>query len=286
MKEKSKDNVKSREDLRTLCRRRELDLDSSTGKYPKASYSLDKKEKAIVCEWVKSLKFPDGYVSNLTRCVDMKKGKLSGMKSHDCHVFMQRLIPIAFRELLPVNVWEAITELSLFFKELTCTSLREDTMRKLEQDIPLILCKLERIFPPSFFDSMEHLPVHLAYEARIAGPVQYRWMYPFERFLKHLKKNIRNKAQVEGSMANAYLVEEASTFCSYYFEPHVHTRGRQVPRNDDGGNLDFVEGNLSIFTYPGRAYGTRKRRPLDFQEYNAARTYIVLNCAEVDPYVK
>ena len=32
-----------------------------------------------------------------------------------------------------------------------------------------------------FFDSMEHLPVHLAYEARIAGPVHYRWMYPPER---------------------------------------------------------------------------------------------------------
>ena len=85
-------------------------------------------------------------------------------------------------------------------------------------------------------------------------------------------------------MANAYVVEEASTFCSYYFEPHIHTRGRQVPRNDDGEN--FVEGNLSIFTYPGRAYGTSKRRPLDQQEYMAAHTYIVLNCAEVNPYVK
>ena len=133
---------------------------------------------------------------------------------------------------------------------------------------------------------MEHLPVHLAYEARIAGPVQYRWMYPFERFLKHLKKNIRNKARVEGSIANAYLIEEASTFCSYYFEPHVHTRRRKVSRNDDGGNVDFVEGNLSVFTYPGRAYDTCKRRPLDYQEYKAAQSYIILNCAEVQPYVK
>ena len=52
----------------------------------------------------------------------------------------------------------------------------------MENNIPVLLCKLEQIFPPSFFDSMEHLPVHLPYEARVGGPVQYRWMYPFERY--------------------------------------------------------------------------------------------------------
>ncbi|KAM3305726.1 hypothetical protein P3S67_012593 [Capsicum chacoense] len=53
-------------------------------------------------------------------------------------------------------------------------------MERLQGDIPQIFCKLERIFPHGFFDSMEHLPVHLPYEAKIAGPIQYRWMYPFE----------------------------------------------------------------------------------------------------------
>ena len=86
------------------------------------------------------------------RCVDMKKLKLFGMKSHDCHVFMQRLIPIAFREILPLNVWKVLTELGLFFKELNATTIKIDDMVRLENDIPLILCKLERIFPPSFFD--------------------------------------------------------------------------------------------------------------------------------------
>ncbi|KAL0282112.1 UNVERIFIED_CONTAM: hypothetical protein Sangu_2970100 [Sesamum angustifolium] len=44
-----------------------------------------------------------------------------------------------------------------------------------------ILCKFEKIFPPGCFDSMEHLPINLAYEAKVGGPVQYRWMYAFER---------------------------------------------------------------------------------------------------------
>jgi len=46
-----------------------------------------------------------------------------------------------------------------------------------------IICKLERIFPPSFFDSMEDLKIHLPYEAKVGGLIQYRWMYPFERYV-------------------------------------------------------------------------------------------------------
>jgi hypothetical protein len=93
---------------------------------------------------------------------------------------MQRLLPLAFKAL-PKPILNALTELSQFFRDITSSLLREDKLRNLEENIPIIMCKLEQIFPPSFFDSMEHLPIHLAYEARVGGPVQYRWMYPFER---------------------------------------------------------------------------------------------------------
>ncbi|CAH9068666.1 unnamed protein product [Cuscuta europaea] len=173
IEQKTKDNGKAREDVKLFCNRKELEKNPITGKYPKACYSLDKDSKQVICDWVKGVKFPDGYVSNLGRCVDLSKYKLFGMKSHDCHIFMQRLIPIAFRELLPNNVWEAITELSLFFKSLTTTVIKCEDMKKLEEDIPVIICKLESIFVPGFFDSMEHLPIHLPYEAKKAGPTQY-----------------------------------------------------------------------------------------------------------------
>jgi len=39
---------------------------------------------------------PNGYASNLHRCVNIKQGRMIGMKSHDCHVFMEHLLPIAF----------------------------------------------------------------------------------------------------------------------------------------------------------------------------------------------
>ncbi|XP_065871961.1 uncharacterized protein [Euphorbia lathyris] len=217
----------------------------------------------------------------------IKKAKLFGMKIHDCHVFMQRLLPIALREMLPKNVWEAITELSCFFKNLTAHVIKVNDMAHLEEEIPIILCKLEMIFPPGFFDSMEHLPIHLPYEARVAGPVQYRWMYPFERYLGHLKKSVKNKARVEGSICNAYLVEESSNFCSYYFEPQVYTRHRKVPRNDDGGDTnDADKSNLMIFSYNGRYSGLARSRWLDEKEHASIHSYILLNCPQVTPYVE
>jgi hypothetical protein len=40
---------------------------------------------------------------------------------------------------------------------------------------------LEMIFPPLYFDSMKHLPIHLSFEVKVGGLIQYRWMYSFER---------------------------------------------------------------------------------------------------------
>jgi hypothetical protein len=40
----------------------------------------------------------------------------------------------------------------------------------LERLAPVLLCKLEKIFPPGFFNPMQHLILHLPYEARMGGP--------------------------------------------------------------------------------------------------------------------
>ncbi|XP_050290515.1 uncharacterized protein LOC126728774 [Quercus robur] len=82
-----------------------------------------------------------------------------------------------------------------------------------EADIAVTLCELEKIFPPSFFTVMVHLVMHLAAEAKIGGPVHYHWMYPIERYLSRLKSYVRNRAALEGSIAEGYIVEECLTFC-------------------------------------------------------------------------
>src|SRR3954462_12975955 len=236
-------------------------------------------------QWINDLKLPDGYVSNLSRCIDWSQAKLQGMKSHDCHVFMQRLMPIAF-DVLPKAQWTAFTELSQYFSDLTSKVLDHGKLKEMELAIPIILCKLEQFLPPSFFDSMEYLPVHLAYEARICGPVQYRWMYPFERFLKTLKDKVGNKAKVEASICEAYLLEEASTFATYYFpEGQLPCRMNRGPRIDSGSN-DLMGEQISIFNYPGRPRGKKKLIWQTDEDYNASRLYILRNCPEVGTYLE
>ena len=146
--------MKARFDIREICLREELEPDATGKRYAKAKYTLTTEQKKILFEWLSTVKFPDGYVSNLSRCIDATKHSLFGLKSHDCHVFMQRLMPIAFRPFLEYRHWEPLAQLSVFFRDLTCAELRRDMVQALHREIPIIICKLERIFPPAFFDSI------------------------------------------------------------------------------------------------------------------------------------
>jgi hypothetical protein len=132
------------------------------------------------------IKFPDGYAAGLKRAVNLKTGKLTGLKSHDFHILMERIIPVMFRGYMPDAMWQAIAELSYFYRQICAKEISKNMMEKLEKEIPVLLCKLEKIFPPGFFNPMEHLLIHIPYEAKVGGPVQYRWMYHIERALKNL----------------------------------------------------------------------------------------------------
>nr|XP_029151021.1 uncharacterized protein LOC114923968 [Arachis hypogaea] len=283
--ERTKDNEKATLDMAVLCKRPDLNLvQVREGHWakPKGNYVLTLQQRKNVCKWVQELKMPDGYVSNLQRCVDVKGGKLFGMKTHDCHVFMECLLPLAFKEL-PDHVWKPLTEISQYFRDLCSSTLRVSDLVQMKANIPVILCKLERIFPPAFFDVMEHLPVHLAYEARVCGPAQYRWMYPFECEIGTYKRSVKNRARVEGSICQAYLARETSSYCSYYFEPHVMSKRTRPNRNDDGG-VSSSEPTLSIFDQPGVPGGANKDKWLTSMEMKAAHLHILLNCPEVDTF--
>ena len=54
---------------------------------------------------------------------------------------------------------------------------------------------------------MTHLLVHLVKEIDILGPVFLHNMFPFERFMGVLKKCVRNRARLEGSISSAYGTE-------------------------------------------------------------------------------
>ena len=74
------------------------------------------------------------------------------------------------------------------------------------------------------------------------------------RFLQELKKTLKNKAHVEGSICQAYIAQEINNFVEHYFEPHVLCRRRVPRRNDEGVNDDAFE-PFSIFNFVGRSQG-------------------------------
>ncbi|XP_045791903.1 uncharacterized protein LOC123886649 [Trifolium pratense] len=240
VKKKTKDNDKARRDLAIICQHSDLELiehDNGKTTKPKANYCFSSNEAKKVCEWIKEL-------------------KMLGMKNHDCHVFMECLLPFAFSSL-PDFVWKPLTELSQFFKGLCSNTLREDELIKLGENIPFIICKLERIFPPVFFNSMEHLPVHLPYEAKLGGPIQYRWMYPFERMMGDYKHTVKNKARVENISQ----------------------------RNEAARLNDVVTTTLSISNQLGRPSGKPQTHWLSDVEKRYAHVHILINCNEVKPYI-
>jgi hypothetical protein len=149
---------------------------------PRACYQMTSNEKESFLEVLKNLKAPDEYLSSIPRCVQVKQRKIFGLKSYDCHLLMQEFLPIAIKGCLPDKVSKVISDLCNFFKELCGKVLSEHNLENLEHHIAETLCQLEKIFPPSFFTVMVHLVIHLAYEAKVAGPVHYRWMYPIERY--------------------------------------------------------------------------------------------------------
>ena len=116
-----------------------------------------------------------------------------------------------------------IKGIGAFFRDLSTRTLKEEVVEQLQENIPILLCNLEKIFSPGFFDVMEHLAVHLPYEALLRGPVHYGWMYQYERAMKYLKGKAKNLAKVEGSIIAGSLTEEVSHFTSYYFASKVRT---------------------------------------------------------------
>ena len=116
-----------------------------------------------MCKWMQELKLHKGYASNLGQCMNAAQRRFFRIKSHDCHVFMECLLPFSFTELLD-HVWKPLTKLSEYFTVLCSSIIRVDDILMMEKKIPIVLYKLKRIFPFGFFDLMDHLPVHLAYE--------------------------------------------------------------------------------------------------------------------------
>ena len=117
--------------------------------------SSDDKERFL--KVLKYLKVPDAYASNISRCVNLKHRKISNLKSHDNHILMQDILPIALRASKSSEVVGLISDLSSFFEGLCSKALHPNMLDELQLKVVVILCRMEKVFLPSFFTIMVHL---------------------------------------------------------------------------------------------------------------------------------
>jgi hypothetical protein len=180
------------------------------------------------------------------------------------------------------EIYEAIAELGNFFQQICAKTLKVDVLNRMRGEIPIILCKLEKIFPPSFFDVMVHLSIHLIDDAILRGPVQYGWMYPVERRLLTLKRYVRNMARPEGSIAEAYVANECLNACSRYFDD-IDTRHNREGRNRE--RVVLRDGGLSIFQHGVSLLGAPRMTYLE-KDYDKMVWYVLNNTPEVEPFIE
>ena len=103
---KSKDGIAARLDMVEMGIRPELAPDNIAGRtyLPPACFTLKRDEKRQFCQILADVKVPEGYSSNIRNNVSMEELKLFGLKSHDCHILMQNLLPVAIYSVLPERV--------------------------------------------------------------------------------------------------------------------------------------------------------------------------------------
>ncbi|KAJ9542476.1 hypothetical protein OSB04_028982 [Centaurea solstitialis] len=169
-------------------------------------------------------------------------------------------------ELHPLHNWSPH---SIFFE------LEYWSKLKLQHNMDVMHVE-KNIFPPSFFTIMVHLCIHLPDQALLGGPIACRWMYSAERCLGTYKGYVRNAALLEGSIAEAYVVDEELTFLSLY------VKGLETKFTRPERNIDVIcneSSSFALFKARLRCSGTSHLKFLT-TEFDALQWYILNNCHE------
>ncbi|KAA0036558.1 En/Spm-like transposon protein [Cucumis melo var. makuwa] len=113
-------------------------------------------------------------------------------------------------------------------------------------------------------------------EVRLCGPIQFHWMYPFERYMKTLKGFVRNQSRSEGCIVEHYLAEE----CILFYKNCVQgsTRLDDKQRRNEEFNDDII--------LEGRPIFNRKKITLSDEVLNLAHQYVLFNIKAVEPYIE
>ena len=243
---KEKDSVKVRRDMQREGIRPDLWMvrdpkNPSRMLKPVANYVLSPKEFDIFCKRLENLKVPSMYCSEIG--CHIRNRKFGALKSHDYHILIQTLIPLALRGLLDPTTRMAIMRSCRLFRRLCCKVWDPAQEEDLREDVAVTLSLMEITFPLTFFDIMSHLPLHLVRELIILGPTHVRWMYPIERTMMMLKNHVKNRARPEASIARGYLLDETMGYATSYMQGFEVVRRRVWDADpEDSDEFEVLEG--------------------------------------------
>jgi hypothetical protein len=204
---------------------------------PTSCITLSKHEKEF-CGFLKNVKVPSGYSMNVSSLILFPDLKVApGVKSHDCHVLLTHMVVVGIRNILSVNVQEAIVNFYFFFNAI-------GKKRHYET-----LCFLEIYFPPAFFDISVDFTTHLIKEIKLLDHVFLQQMYAYERFNDIVKSFVRNRAYPEGSMVQGYSTEKVVEWAINYADP---SNLIGVPKSHHEGRLTgkWTIGKKAITPHP------------------------------------
>jgi hypothetical protein len=199
-----------------------------------------------LCNCLHGIKILTGYSDNVTGMVNMKTLKVRFKKSHDCHILIGQFPPIAISGILLVKVKDMIMKLCSFFQHNFTKGCRSNEVTKLQDDLILMMCNLKTIFPPSFFDLMSHLLVHIVHEMKFLGHAFLHQMYPFERFMTILKKYVHNQSRPEGCMVQGWATEEVDYMDLQAIGKPISRHEVRLSRKGTRGHTTF---NVDYVTY-------------------------------------
>ena len=115
------------------------------------------------------------------------------------------------------------------------------------------LVSFELVFPPSFFNIMTNVLVHLVDDIAILGPVFLHNMFPFERFMVVLKKYVHNRARPEGSISKGYGTKEVIEFC-VDFIPDIKSISLPESRHEGRLSGKVTLGKKSMICRDGHSF--------------------------------
>jgi hypothetical protein len=67
-------------------------------------------------------------------------------------------MPVLFCGYFNPDLWKMFVEFSYFYRHICA---KQVSMQRLEKEIAMLICKMETIFPPEWFNAMQYLLVHL-----------------------------------------------------------------------------------------------------------------------------